>query len=177
MSNPPGRHADGNDADGAIDLEDGHFHVAELRDAVLAKGCFQRRFVQPFLTKVCRKRLTVQHEKCRSAFERAPDPRPAEPGANDDCAQGEQHARRNDAARHRCVGTDHGVLHGVCQQEENDEIEHGNLTDLSLSAQSKAYQNHRVDHGGSHDDVRCRAERDHAGSFLAMSLVTIFGIL
>ena len=65
-----------------------------------------------------------------------------------------QHGRRDQSSQEAVVGPDHRVLHGVGDQENQDEIEGGHLADLALARQPQTGEHEEIDDEAADEDLR-----------------------
>src|SRR5512147_2288316 len=75
-------------------------------------------------------------------------------GERDRRVERDEGRRRYETAEDRVVAAVHRVLHGVREDEEEDEVERSELPDLSLAGEAEENEQEDVDDGRAEDDLR-----------------------
>ena len=104
---------------------------------------------------------TVVDEDRRAALERAPEPRVEEREADKEVIAGDEHRRAKEPAEQRVVVADDRVLDDVREEQEDDEVEGGQLRELALAGQVDEDDERQVDRNCA-DGLVEQAEADEA---------------
>ena len=168
----------GHDADCAIDLKHGHLHFVEIREAVFTNRLLQFLDVDLFVVKLPQVDHTPGNEHCGLSLHDASQHRnPLLQGA-DRGVDGQQHGGGKEPSHERRIRPNHGVLNGIGNQEDDDQVERGHLADLTLACKAQSSHQRGVHDRRPHNDLppvgpevehgasmsRSRASRVEAGS-------------
>src|SRR6267154_390838 len=141
----------------AVHLEDGRANLLHGRDAVLAQRAQEVIAGDPLPNEVRVQDLPPADEKGGDPLDHVLRlPAPAY-GPRDAHVHHEEGPRRHEAAPEGRVGAGHGVLDGVGEKKEEEKIERGHLSDLTLPREAKPQEKRQVDEPRPKRDCQQRA--------------------
>src|SRR2546422_3000623 len=144
--NPPGPGGrPWNDADPAVVLEHGGPHVLDVGDAAAAERCVQILERDALSIQILLEDAAVVDEERRLRLEQMAQPLRAERHLDDGVVQRQNHDRTEESPAERVVGADDRVLDHVRDDEEQGEVEGGELADLPLPREPECRQHEEVD--------------------------------
>ncbi len=142
--------------------------VACFFDAMFAEGLKEFTAGGFFLREVCIEDFSGGDEERRRSFDEGADFWRAPDDARDKSVNDEEGEGCGDAAGHRRIGSGHGILHGVGDEEDEDEIKRRHLADFVFSGKPESYQHDGIDDRRPEDDFKKRLiENPHDGDSTA----------
>ncbi len=147
-----GRHR--HDADGSVGLENGQLDLGKVADlSVLADSGDDFVLGDALAVEVRGDKLAVLDEDDGDAFDELAHSHAAKPEAGNHSIDGQQRRGRDETSLEAGVGSDHGVLDGVGDEEDHDQVERGELAELAASTEAEPSEHGGVDDEGSSDDL------------------------
>src|SRR6266852_8599642 len=141
---------------GAAGFQDALLDFGQIRKALFACGSLQLRHGDQFIFQVFGVDFTGFDEDIGASFDKLVEFLVFVEEANDEIVGGQKRDSAEDAAGHRIVLADNGVLHGVGEGQQNDQVEGVQLNQLAFAGKTQHDHQEEVNDHRAKDFLRDR---------------------